>query len=190
MCESTWNLAQNKKLKKPGIWDQKPWENLEFGIWKKVGTLTIENGMLLWFYNATSHDFQILLCAWLFYLWHTLIILVLPIITLPEVLKWIITCGTRLIQSTLMLWHSRLCMMALTCMSEMAWFERAQHHLSEVNRLRICPFLVRNHSENYWGWRSDFDIRQEGVPRFCQSSKREPRFLQIPILNYQELKRA
>ncbi len=35
--KSTWNLAQ-KNMKKLGIYDQKPWENLEFCIWKKPCT--------------------------------------------------------------------------------------------------------------------------------------------------------
>ncbi len=40
LYESTWNLAQ-KNLKETRIYDQKSWENLEFGIWKKVGTLLV-----------------------------------------------------------------------------------------------------------------------------------------------------
>ncbi len=36
-------IWHKKTLKKPGIQDKKPWENLEFGIWKKVGTLVFDS---------------------------------------------------------------------------------------------------------------------------------------------------
>ncbi len=39
ICMEVPGMWHKKTLKKTGIKVQKPWENLEFGIWKKVGTL-------------------------------------------------------------------------------------------------------------------------------------------------------